>query len=96
MEQEIRALVQDTPQMDRSRSLPGIGFILSAVIALEVGDMGRFLSAERYAPYAGTTPRVQTKDSPNRVGNNAQDASGFHQSLPVKSGITREVSELHR
>jgi len=59
LEQKIRELIRDTPEMDRLRSLPGVGWILSAVIALEVGDMIRFASAERYASYSGNTPRVQ-------------------------------------
>jgi transposase len=56
LEKKIRGLVKDTAEMERLRSQPGIGWILSAVIALEVGDMSRFASAERYASYAGTTP----------------------------------------
>ena len=47
LEQKIRGLVKDTAEMERLRSLPGIGWILSAVVALEVGDMTRFARAER-------------------------------------------------
>ena len=35
-----------------------MGLTLAVVIALEVGDVARFASAEKLAAYAGTTPRV--------------------------------------
>ncbi len=77
IEQQIRELVQGTPEMDRSRSLPGIGFILSAVISLEIGDMRRFLSAERYASYAGTTPRVHASGDKIRYGRLRPDVNHY-------------------
>jgi len=40
------------------RTIPGIGAILSIVIAHEIGDIARFPSSSHLAAYAGTTPRV--------------------------------------
>lgn len=77
IESRMRELVQDTPEMDRLRSLPGIGFILSAVTALEIGDMSRFLSAERYASYAGTTPRVHASGGKIRYGRLRPDVNHY-------------------
>ncbi len=77
IEKRIRKLVQDTPEMDRLRTLPGVGWILSAVIALEVGDIARFASAERYASYAGTTPRVHASGDKVRYGRLRVDVNRY-------------------
>lgn len=77
LEQKICELVQDTAEMERVRSLPGIGWILSAVIALEVGDMARFASAERYASYSGTTPRVHASGDKVRYGRMRTDVNQY-------------------
>ncbi len=42
-------------------TLPGVGFTLGVVIALEVGDVTRFASHEKFAAYAETTPRVRAR-----------------------------------
>ena len=58
VEGRLEELVEATPEMQRLMSLPGIGVILAATIALEVGEITRFPSAAHLASYAGTTPRV--------------------------------------
>ncbi len=77
MEQKIRELVRETVAMNRVRSQPGVGWILSAVIALEVGEMSRFASAERYASYAGTTPRVHASGDKVRYGRLRPDVNRY-------------------
>src|SRR5438445_1758976 len=57
-EQRLRALFKPTPAIQRLLTLPGVGLTLAVVIALEVGDVARFPTAEKLAAYAGTTPRV--------------------------------------
>jgi transposase len=57
-EERLDELVEVTPEMQWLETLPGVGVILAATIALEVGDVRRFATAERLASYAGTTPRV--------------------------------------
>src|SRR6266545_7187435 len=46
-EQRMRAVVKVTPTMQLLMTLPGVGFILAVVIALEVGDVARFPTAEK-------------------------------------------------
>ncbi len=76
-EGRIRQLVRDTPEMELLRTLPGIGWILSAVVALEIGEIGRFASAERYASYAGTTPRVHASGDKIRYGRLRSDVNRY-------------------
>ncbi len=58
VEERIRQVVRETPAMQRLKTLPGVGDILAIVLALELGDVKRFPSAEHLASYAGTVPRL--------------------------------------
>jgi transposase len=57
-EQRLEELVEITTEMRWLMSLPGVGVILAATIALEAGDVSRFGNRMQFASYAGTTPRV--------------------------------------
>ncbi len=76
-EKRLEELVQETPEMQRLKTLPGVGVILAATIALEVGDVARFLSAERLASYAGTTPRVHASGDRVRYGRTRPDVNRY-------------------
>jgi transposase len=76
-EKRIRRLVRDTPEMDLLRTLPGIGWILAAVVGLEIGEIRRFASAERYASYSGTTPRVHASGDKMRFGRLRPDVNRY-------------------
>jgi transposase len=67
-EQRLRQLLPRSEAMRLLDTIPGVGLILAAVIALEVGDVERFSSAERLASYAGTTPRVHASGGKVRHG----------------------------
>jgi len=77
VEERLEELVEVTPAMQRLRSLPGIGVILAATIALEIGDVGRFPSAAHLASYAGTTPRVHASGGKVRYGHLRPDVNQY-------------------
>jgi transposase len=77
MENRIRALAQETPEMKILMTLPGIGWILSAVIVLEAGEILRFPSAQHLASYAGTTPRVHQSGDKRRYGRLRPDVNHY-------------------
>ena len=77
IEERIRELVQDTPEMNILRSLPGIGWILSAIVGLEIGEIQRFASAERYTSYSGTTPRVHASGGKIQYGRLRPDVNRY-------------------
>ena len=77
VEERIKRLVKDTPEMELLRTLPGIGWILAAVVALELGEIGRFPGAEHYASYSGTTPRVHASGDKIRHGRLRPDVNRF-------------------
>lgn len=55
LEIRMKALFAETPEVKLLMTLPGVGFILATVIAMEIGDVTRFPAANRLASYAGTT-----------------------------------------
>lgn len=76
-EQRLETLLHITPAMQRLRTLPGIGLVLAASIALEIGDIGRFASCEHLASYAGTTPRVHSSGGKTRYGRLRADVNRY-------------------
>ena len=75
LEERLKALLKVTPDMERLTSLPGVAVILSATIALEVGDVARFPDAEHLASYAATTPRVHSSGGKTRYGRLRSDVN---------------------
>jgi transposase len=76
-EERLQELVKITPEMQWLMSLPGIGVILGAVTALEIGDIRRFPSAAHLAAYAGTTPRVEASGGRVRYGRLRPDVNRY-------------------
>jgi transposase len=77
VEERLEELVECTPEMQRLMSLPGVGVILAATIALELGEVTRFPSAAHLASYAGTTPRVHASGGHTRYGRTRPDVNHY-------------------
>lgn len=76
-EGRLASLLEATEAMRLQRTLPGFGPILSAVVVLELGDVGRFADAEHLAGYAGTTPRVHSSGGKTRYGPLRPDVNHY-------------------
>jgi transposase len=76
-EHRIQATFKPTPVIQRLLTLPGVGLTLAVVIALEVGDVTRFPSAEKLAGYAGTTARVRASGEKTRYGPLRPDVNRY-------------------
>ena len=76
-EKRLEELVESTEAMQWLETLPGVGLILSATIALEIGEIGRFVSAERLASYSGTVPRVHASGDRVRYGRTRPDVNRY-------------------
>jgi len=76
-EQQIKAVVQETPAMQLLMTLPGVGMILAVVIAMEVGDVARFSGPDRLASYAGTVPRVKASGGKIFLGRVRPDVNRY-------------------
>jgi transposase len=76
-EERIRTTFQPTAAIRHLMTVPGVGLTLAVVIALEVGDVGRFASAEKLAGYAGTTPRVHASGGKMWFGRSRPDVNRY-------------------
>jgi transposase len=76
-EQQIKAVVQETPAMQLLMTLPGVGMILAVVIAMEVGNVMRFSGPDRLASYAGTVPRVKASGGKIFLGRVRPDVNRY-------------------
>jgi hypothetical protein len=74
-EGRLKELVEVTPPMQWLMTLPGVGVILAATVALEIGEIERFPSAEHLASYGGTTPRVHASGDRVRYGRTRPDVN---------------------
>ncbi len=77
IENRMKEMLKLTPEMELIMSLPGVGFILAAVILLEAGDVSRYSSAGQFASYAGTTPRVHSSGGKTRYGSLRSDVNRY-------------------
>ena len=77
LEQRMRSSFKVTAEVEILGSLPGVGFVLAVLIALEVGDINRFPSAEKLAAYSGLTPRVISSGGKTRFGKVRDDVNRY-------------------
>jgi len=77
VEEQIRAVVAETPAIQLLMTMPGVGSILGIVIALEIGDIKRFAGADRLASYAGTVPRIASSGGKTRYGRARSDVNQY-------------------
>ena len=76
-EHRMTTVFKPTPATQLLMTLPGVGLLLAVVIALEVGDVARFPTAEKLAGYAGTTPRVSASGGKTRYGRLRPDVNRY-------------------
>jgi transposase len=92
-EQRLGELIRVTEDMQLLMTLPGVGPILGAAMALEIGDVRRFASAERLASYAGTTPRVKSSGGKTYYGRLRPDVNRYLKWAFIEAG---NCVSLHR
>ena len=95
-EQRLDELVEVTPEMQWLMSLPGVGVILAATIALEIGEIERFPSASHLASYAGTTPRVHASGDRVRYGRTRPDVNRYLKWAFAEAGNSVAVNYQRR
>lgn len=77
LEKRMLSLFRHSEEASLLMSIPGIGPILSVVIAHEVGDVRRFPSPGHLASYAGTTPSVHASGGKIRIGQLRSDVNHY-------------------
>jgi transposase len=72
----IGQLIKRKSAMQPLQTLPDVGPILAIGIALEVGSIDRFPTAEKLASYAGKVPRVNSTGGKTYYGKVRPDVNG--------------------
>jgi len=67
-EQWIREAVTGNPTVAILRTIPGLGKVLSALVALEIDDVRRFLNPGKLSSYAGLVPSTYASGGKVRHG----------------------------
>ena len=68
LRRDLQDRLADIPGMQLLLSIPGAGPVLTAAIALEIGDIGRFPDGEKLSAYAGLVPRLHQSGQTARHG----------------------------
>jgi transposase len=68
LEAQLEAVSAQNPQVQRLRTVPGIGLLTATALVAFVGDLGRFPSGRRLAAYLGLTPREHSSGNRRRLG----------------------------
>jgi len=83
------------------QSIPGIGFITSMTLLLELGDITRFTQANKLAAYVGLTPSQYSSGEHVRMGRITRVGKGYLRGLLVEAswiaiGRDPELQEVYR
>lgn len=74
-EEHLEKLLESNAERDLLKTLPGVGPVLSAVLALEIGDVRRFPSAQDLVSYAGLVPVARESAARKRKGQCPRDSN---------------------
>lgn len=64
----LEEALSDDARVRRLRTIPGLGPILAALVALEIDDIGRFPTAAKLCAYAGLVPSVHSSGGKTYYG----------------------------
>jgi transposase len=76
-EQRMQEMLYPSVERDLLDSLPCVGKILSAVLALEIGDVSRFGGPDRLVSYAGLAPVARESADWKRQGRCPRDCNVY-------------------
>ncbi len=76
-EKRIAEVIKQDLAMQLLKTMPGVGSILAITIALEMGDVDRFPTGEKFASYAGKVPRVHSSGGRTYYGKVRPDVNRY-------------------
>jgi transposase len=82
-ERQLEALAEQTPVVERLRTVPGIGLMTATALVAFVGDVQRFPSGRHFASYLGLTPREYSSGLRHRRGRISKRGDSYLRVLLV-------------
>lgn len=77
LELQLKNELKPVPAAQRLKSLPGVGTVLGATIYLEIGNVTRFVCAERLASYSGLVPVVHASGGRTFYGPTSNRSNSY-------------------
>jgi len=82
-ERQLEALAEQTPAVERLRSVPGIGLLIATALVAFLGDIQRFPSGRHLASYLGLTPREFSSGMKRRLGRISKRGDAYLRMLLI-------------
>jgi transposase len=82
-QRQLEALAEQTPVVERLRSIPGIGLMTATALVAFVGDIHRFPSGRHFASYLGLTPREYSTGCRRRLGRISKRGDSYLRMLLI-------------
>lgn len=86
IEDQLKALAQQTPMIQHLLSVPGIGIITATALAGMVGSFHRFPSGRHLAAYLGLVPKEHSSGSRRRLGGISKQGDTYLRTLLIHGG----------
>jgi hypothetical protein len=83
VERQIEKIAEQTPVVERVRSIPGIGLLTLTALVAFIGDIHRFPSGRRFSSYLGLTPRERSSGSTRRLGRISKRGDSYLRTLLI-------------
>ena len=87
MDDADRALIQlakENPDVQRLKTIPGVGDLSALMLIAELGDITRFKSARHVAGYIGIVPRLYASSDVRRLGHITKQGPGLLRRILVQ------------
>jgi transposase len=68
IEESLKSLTQDNPQIKQLQSIPGVGPMTALAMICVIDDITRFKNAKEFASYIGLVPRVHASAEKRMMG----------------------------
>ncbi len=95
IEKRINEIVKKTKEMKLLMTLPGVGPILSTIMALEIGTPNRFAGPSSLASYAGTVPRVSQSGAKTYYGKTRPDVNRYLKWALIEAANVVMLNQRH-
>ena len=86
VEQELKTLARQMPEVARLTSIPGIGLLTATAMVGFVGNIKRFRTSRHFASYLGLTPREHSSGNRRRMGRISKQGDRYLRMLLVHGG----------
>ena len=83
VEQELKTLARQMPEVARLTSIPGIGLLTATAMVGFVGNIKRFRTSRHFASYLGLTPREHSSGNRRRMGRISKQGDRYLRMLLV-------------